>query len=46
VLKKALVLNDPDGLFKGVSAHSDSKEENPPFTDKVEEAPSPDILPQ
>ena len=46
VLKKALVLNDPEGLFKGVLAQSDSKEENPPFTDKVEEAPSPNILPQ
>ena len=46
VLKKALVLNDPDRLFKDMSAQSDSKEENPPFNDKVEEAPSPDILPQ
>jgi ATP-dependent Lon protease len=46
VLKKALVLNDPEGLFKCVLAQSDSKEENPPFTDKVEEAPSPNILPQ
>jgi ATP-dependent Lon protease len=46
VLKRALVLTDPDGLFKDLSAQSDSKEENPPFNDKVEEAPSPDILPQ
>jgi ATP-dependent Lon protease len=46
VLKKALVIDDPDALFKGLPASADSKEENPPFGDKVEEAPGPDILPQ
>jgi len=46
VLKKALVIDDPDALFKGLAASADSKEENPPFGDKVEDAPGPDILPQ
>jgi ATP-dependent Lon protease len=46
VLKNALAIDDPDALFKGLSAQADSKEENPPFADKVEEAPGPDILPQ
>ena len=46
VLKKALVIDDPDALFKGLAAAADAKEENPPFGDKVEDAPGPDILPQ
>ena len=46
VLKKALVIDDPDALFKGLAAVADAKEENPPFGDKVEDAPGPDILPQ
>src|SRR5256712_7430987 len=46
VLKKALVIDDPDALFKGLAASADAKEENPPFGDKVEDAPGPDILPQ
>jgi len=46
VLKKALVIDDPDALFKGLSASADAKEEHPPFGDKVEDAPGPDILPQ
>jgi ATP-dependent Lon protease len=46
VLKKALAIDDPNALFKGLSAQADSKEDNPPFADKVEEAPGPDILPQ
>ena len=46
VLKKALVIDDPDALFKGLAAAADAKEEHPPFGDKVEDAPGPDILPQ
>ncbi len=46
VLKKALVIDDPDALFKGLAASADAKEEHPPFGDKVEDAPGPDILPQ
>ena len=46
VLKKALVIDDPDALFKGLAASADAKEENPSFGDKVEDAPGPDILPQ
>jgi len=46
VLKKALVIDDPDALFKALSASADAKEEHPPFGDKVEDAPGPDILPQ
>src|SRR5205809_2244516 len=46
LLKKALVIDDPDALFKGLAAVADANEENPPFGDKVEDAPGPDILPQ
>src|ERR687892_260538 len=46
VLKKALVIDDPDGLFKGLSVQSEPKEETSPFREKVEEVPGPDILPQ
>jgi ATP-dependent Lon protease len=46
VLKKALVTNDPEGLFKGPAEQPESKEEPPPFPEKVEEVPGPEILPQ
>ncbi|HET8562288.1 MAG TPA: endopeptidase La, partial [Candidatus Binatia bacterium] len=46
VLKKALVLADPESLFKNLPVPMETKEERPPFEDKGEEAPSPDILPQ
>jgi len=46
VLKKALVLDDPESLFKNLSVQMETKEVPPPFEDKVEEAPGPDILPQ
>jgi len=46
VLKKALVIRDPDNFLKSRAEQEESKDETPPFTDKVEEAPSPEILPQ
>jgi hypothetical protein len=46
VLKKALVTDDPESLFKGPLEQVESKEEPPPFTGKVDEVPGPEILPQ
>ena len=46
VLKKALVIGDPDNFLKSRADQEESKDETPPFADKVEEAPSPEILPQ
>jgi ATP-dependent Lon protease len=46
VLKKALVTDDPDRLFKKFSVQPESKVETNPFPDKDEEAPGPEILPQ
>jgi hypothetical protein len=44
VLKKALVMEDPEGLFKSPAEQAESKEVPPPFPG--EEAPGPEILPQ
>ena len=46
VLKKALVINDPDSLFRNARAESQSKDESHPFTEKVDEVPASEILPQ
>ena len=46
VLKKALVVNDPDNLFRNVAVEAQSKDERPPFTEKVDEVPASEILPQ
>jgi len=46
VLKKALVLSDPESLFSHSPVELQSKEENPPFSEKVEEVPASEILPQ
>jgi ATP-dependent Lon protease len=46
VLKQALAVNDPERLFKNISLQPEPKEESTPFADKVEEIPSPEILPQ
>jgi ATP-dependent Lon protease len=46
VLKKALVIEDPDSLFRNNLAESQSKNERPAFSDKVEDVPTSDILPQ
>jgi ATP-dependent Lon protease len=46
VLKKALIVSDPESLFK--KAQPESKDEVPPtgFEDKEEDRPGPEILPQ
>jgi ATP-dependent Lon protease len=46
VLKKALLLDDPDSLFRPVPVESQSKEDAPPFSEKVDDVPAPEILPQ
>jgi ATP-dependent Lon protease len=46
VLKKALVTDDPENLFKSPLEQVESKEEPPPFPGKVDEVPGPEILPQ
>ncbi|MBI2229620.1 MAG: endopeptidase La [Deltaproteobacteria bacterium] len=46
VLKKALVIRDPENFLKSRADQEESKDETPPFADKVEETPSPEILPQ
>jgi ATP-dependent Lon protease len=46
VLKKALVIRDPENFLKSRADQEEAKDETPPFTDKVEEAPSAEILPQ
>jgi ATP-dependent Lon protease len=46
VLKKALVMDDPESLFKLPPMSVEPKEESSPFGDKDEDAPGPDILPQ
>jgi ATP-dependent Lon protease len=46
VLKKAMVTDDPESLFKSPLDSTESKEEPPPFAGKVDEIPGPEILPQ
>jgi ATP-dependent Lon protease len=46
VLKKALVLDDPNRLFHPVPVENQSKEDAPPFSEKVDDVPAPEILPQ
>jgi len=46
VLKKALVLDDPDSLFRRISVEATPKDESPTFPDKVEDVPTTDVLPQ
>jgi len=46
VLKKALVLDDPQTLFSHTPVELQPKEENSPFGEKVEEVPASEILPQ
>ncbi|HEY3304821.1 MAG TPA: endopeptidase La [Candidatus Binatia bacterium] len=45
VLKKALILTDPESLFKN-KTEPESKEEPPGFEEKEEDAPGAQILPQ
>ena len=46
VLKKELVMTDPDSLFKHIPLQPDPKEDSSPFPDKVDEVPGPESLPQ
>jgi ATP-dependent Lon protease len=46
VLKKALVVDDPDSLFRNAHVDTQPKDETPPFTEKVDEVPASEILPQ
>lgn len=46
VLKKALVMDDPESLFKNIALRAEPKEDPTPFPDKVDDAPGPEILPQ
>jgi ATP-dependent Lon protease len=46
VLKKALVIDDPARLFRNPPEDGQSKDEPPAFTEKVDEAPASEILPQ
>jgi ATP-dependent Lon protease len=46
VLRKALAIEDPDGLFRNASVDAPPKDEGPGFPDKVEEVPASEILPQ
>jgi ATP-dependent Lon protease len=46
VLKKALVIDDPDSLFRNPSVDTQSKDEPPHYAEKVDDVPAPEILPQ
>ena len=46
VLKKALILDDPDNLFRNASVETQPKDDAPTYGEKVEDVPAPEILPQ
>jgi ATP-dependent Lon protease len=46
VLKRALIVQDPESLFKNKPQAAESKEEPPGFEEKEEEGPGAQILPQ
>jgi len=46
VLKKALVLDDPDRLFKKAAIEPEAKEGGAAFSEEVDEGPGAEILPQ
>jgi ATP-dependent Lon protease len=46
VLKKALILDDPDNLFRNAPVESPAKDDAPAFGEKVEDVPASEILPQ
>jgi ATP-dependent Lon protease len=46
VLKKALILGDPESLFKKKRESAEAKEDSPVFEEKEEESSRTDILPQ
>ena len=46
VLKKALVLDDPEMLFKKAPVEAETKDDSAAFAEKVDEGPGVEILPQ
>jgi ATP-dependent Lon protease len=46
VLKKALVLDDPEMLFKKAPVEAETKDDSAAFAEKVDEGPGAEILPQ
>jgi len=46
VLKRALVLDDPESLFRREPLENQAKDEPPPFAEKVDDVPASEILPQ
>jgi len=46
VLKKALILDHPDDLFRNASVETQAKDDAPTYGEKVEDVPAPEILPQ
>jgi ATP-dependent Lon protease len=46
VLKKALAIDDPAGLFRRRVVDNQPKDESPGFPDKVDDVPASEILPQ
>ncbi|MBI3059999.1 MAG: hypothetical protein HYY81_11990, partial [Deltaproteobacteria bacterium] len=46
VLKKALILEDSESLFKKKRVSAETREDSSAFEDKEEESPRADILPQ
>jgi ATP-dependent Lon protease len=46
VLKKALVLDDPDTLFKKAAHEAETKEGTAAFSENVDDSPGAEILPQ
>jgi len=46
VLKKALILEDPESLFKKKRVSAETREDSSVFEDKEEESHRADILPQ
>jgi hypothetical protein len=45
VLKKALILDDPESLFRHAPVETQANE-TPGFAEKVEDVPASEILPQ
>jgi ATP-dependent Lon protease len=46
VLKRALILQDPENFLKKKGESAEAKEESPAFEEKEEDLPPADILPQ
>ena len=46
VLKKALILDHPDNLFRNAAVETQAKDDTPTYGEKVEDVPATEILPQ